>query len=172
MMPEQALTDVRSDALRLLTSGLYVLTTYLEDTLHGATVVWVTQVSFEPLLVLVALRHNSHLAQAVRNAHRFALNILAVDQEALAERFFQYLTAPADSTDLQGFAYRPATGHCPLLTDAMAWLECRLAAEPESPGDHALFLGEVTGAGVRRQRQPMVLWDTNWSYGGRRDDRS
>ena len=167
MTPEQALTDVRSDALRLLTSGLYVLTTCVEDTLHGATVVWVTQVSSEPLLVLVALRRNSHLAQAVRKAHRFALNILAADQEALAERFFRHLTTPANSTDLQGFAYRPATGHCPLLTDAMAWLECRLAAEPESPGDHALFLGDVTGTGVRRQGQPMVLWDTTWSYGGR-----
>jgi len=167
MTPEQAFTDVRSDALRLLTSGLYVLTTCVEDTLHGATVVWVTQVSSEPLLVLVALRRNSHLAQAVRKAHRFALNILAADQEALAEHFFRHLTTPANSTNLQGFAYRPATGHCPLLTDAMAWLECRLAAEPESPGDHALFLGDVTGTGVRRQGQPMVLWDTTWSYGGR-----
>jgi flavin reductase (DIM6/NTAB) family NADH-FMN oxidoreductase RutF len=167
MATEQALTDVRSDALRLLTSGLYILTTCVEDTLHGATVVWVSQVSSEPLLVLVALRRNSHLAQAVRKAHRFALNILAADQGALAERFFKHLTAPAASANLQGFAYRSTTGHCPLLTDSMAWLECRMAAEPESPGDHALFLGEVTGAGVRRQGQPMVLWDTTWSYGGK-----
>jgi flavin reductase (DIM6/NTAB) family NADH-FMN oxidoreductase RutF len=167
MMFEQALTDVRSDALRLLSSGLYVLTTCVEDTLHGATVVWVTQVSSEPLLVLVALRRNSHLAHAVRNAHRFALNILGADQEALAERFFKHTTEPAASTNLQGFAYRPATGHCPLLTDALAWLECRLAAEPESPGDHAIFLGEVTGTGVRRQGQPMVLRETTWSYGGK-----
>ena len=167
MMSEQALTDVRSDALRLLSSGLYVLTTCVEDTLHGATVVWVTQASSEPLLVLVALRRNSHLAQAVRQSHRFALNVLAADQAALAERFFKHTTTPADSTNLQGFAYRPTTGHCPLLTDALAWLECRLAAEPESPGDHAIFLGEVTGTGVRRQAQPMVLWDTTWSYGGK-----
>jgi flavin reductase (DIM6/NTAB) family NADH-FMN oxidoreductase RutF len=172
MIPEQALTDVRSDALRLLTSGLYVLTTCVEDTLHGATVVWVTQVSSDPLLVLVALRRNSHLAQAVRQAHRFALNILAADQGTLAERFFTHLTEPADSTTLQGFAYRPTASHCPLLTDALAWLECRLASELTSPGDHAIFLGEVTGTGVRRQGQPMVLRDTNWWYGGRRDDSS
>jgi flavin reductase (DIM6/NTAB) family NADH-FMN oxidoreductase RutF len=167
MMSEQALTEVRSDALRRLTSGLYVLTTCVEDTLHGATVVWVTQVSTEPLLVLVALRRNSHLAHAVRKAHRFALNILADDQAALAERFFKHTTAPAHSANLQGFAYRPAISHCPLLTDAMAWLECRLAAEPESPGDHALFLSEVTGTGVRREGQPLVLWRTTWSYGGK-----
>ena len=51
----------------------------------------------------------------------------------------------------------------------MAWLECKLVAEPASPGDHALMLGEVTGAGVRRQAQPMVLHDTPWSYGGIKD---
>ena len=33
---------------------------------------------------MVALRRNSHLAQAVRKAHRFALNILAEDQQELA----------------------------------------------------------------------------------------
>jgi flavin reductase (DIM6/NTAB) family NADH-FMN oxidoreductase RutF len=57
-------------------------------------------------------------------------------------------------------------GKCPLLTDGMAWLECKLVAEPASPGDHALMLGEVSGAGVRRQAKPMVLHDTPWSYGG------
>jgi flavin reductase (DIM6/NTAB) family NADH-FMN oxidoreductase RutF len=167
LMSEHAPTDVRSDALRLLTSGLYVLTTCLDDVLHGATVAWVSQVSSEPPLVMVALRRNSHLAQAVRRAHRFALNILAVDQEVLAERFFTHLTAPVSSADLQGVAYRSTTSRCPLLTDALAWLECRLAAELASPGDHALFLGEVTGAGVRRRDPPMVLWGTAWSYGGK-----
>ncbi len=167
MTPEQALTDVRGDALRLLSNGLYVLTTCQEDTIHSATVAWVSQVSSEPPLVLVALRRNSHLAHAVRKAHRFALNVLAADQQAIAARFFQYLAATIGSDELGGFAFRPGSGHCPLLTDAMAWLECRLAAEFSSPGDHALFLGEVVGAGVRRQGEPMVLWDTPWYYGGK-----
>ena len=123
---------MRSDALRRLSSGLYVLTTCLSDTLHAATVSWVTQVSIEPPLVLVALRRNSHLAHAVRKAHRFALNILAADQEALAEKFFAHRPRPTGKQTLTGPPFA-AGGHCPLLTDAMAWLECRLAAEPESP---------------------------------------
>ena len=166
MTPEQPFTEVRGAALRLVTNGLYVLTTCTDDVIHSAAVAWVTQVSAEPPLLLVALRRNSHLAQAVRHARRFAINILAADQPALAEQFFTYATTSAAADRLAGFAFREGVGHCPLLIDALAWFECRFAAEPASPGDHVLILGEITGAGVRREGEPMVLGRTPWAYGG------
>jgi flavin reductase (DIM6/NTAB) family NADH-FMN oxidoreductase RutF len=169
MTPEGPVTDVRNDALRLLSNGLYVLTACLSDTIHAATVSWVSQVSFQPPLVMVALQRNSHLAHAVRKAHRFAINILGAEQDALAEKFFAHLTAPAGTQSLAGYAVRDGAAHCPLLTDAMAWIECRFAAELATPGDHSLMLGEVTGAGIRRSGAPIVLWNTPWSYGGVRE---
>jgi flavin reductase (DIM6/NTAB) family NADH-FMN oxidoreductase RutF len=166
MNPEPATSDVRTEALNLLSNGVYVLTAASGDQLHAATVTWAVQVSFQPALVLVALRRNSHLAQAVRKAHRFALNMLAEDQQALAQRFFTHYTLPAEPAPSAESPFRLTVGKCPLLTDGIAWLECKLVAEPVSPGDHALMLGEVSGAGVRRQATPMVLHDTPWSYGG------
>lgn len=163
-------TDVRTDVLRMLSNGVYILTTCLGDTLHAATVTWVSQVSFHPPLVMTALQRNSRLAQAVRQAHRFALNIVGADQQALAERFFSHIMAPAGAADLSGHPFRTDPARCPLLTDALAWLECRLATEAPTPGDHALMLGEVTGAGIRRPGTPMVLWNTPWSYGGLKED--
>lgn len=166
MGPEQPPSDVRTEALRLLSNGVYVLSTCGAETLHAAAVTWVSQVSFMPPLVMVALRRNSHLAQAVRKAHRFALNILADDQPELAQAFFTHRTEPLDAETIAGHSFRVSGGRCPLLTDALAWLECRLSAEPPCPGDHALMLGEVIGAGVRREGQPMMLWSTPWAYGG------
>jgi flavin reductase (DIM6/NTAB) family NADH-FMN oxidoreductase RutF len=166
MTPEPATSDVRTEALNLLSNGVYVLTAATADSLHAATVTWAGQVSFQPALVMVALRRNSHLAQAVRKAHRFALNVLAEDQQATAERFFTHYTVPAEPVGGPDWPFRLTIGKCPLLTDAMAWLECKLVAEPVSPGDHALMLGEVSGAGLRRQARPMALHDTPWSYGG------
>lgn len=168
MTPEASSPDVRTEALRLITNGVYVLSACGAETVHAAAVTWVSQVSFLPPLVMVALRRNSHLAQAVRKAHRFALNIMAEDQLELAGLFFEHRTGPADANELHGLPIRMTVGRCPLLTDAPAWVECKLVAEPSSPGDHALMLGEVTGAGVRRQAGPMVLSDTPWSYGGLR----
>jgi len=166
MRPAVPPSDVRSEALKLLSNGVYVLTTCGADTLHAAAVTWASQVSFLPPLVMVALRRNSRLAEAVRRAHRFALNILADDQQAVAEQFFTHQTEPMSIDRLAGQQFRLSNGRCPLLINAMAWLECRLVAEPPCPGDHALMLGEVIGAGVRRPGRPMVLWETPWSYGG------
>jgi flavin reductase (DIM6/NTAB) family NADH-FMN oxidoreductase RutF len=165
-MTAETTLDVRSDALRTLSSGVYVLTSCVGDTMHAATVTWVSQVSFEPPLVLVALQRNSRLVASLRKAHRFALNILEAGQQPVAEAFFQYVTTPVSSDTLGGYAFRGDPAHCPLLVDSLAWLECRFAADAPSPGDHSLFLGEVTGAGVRRSGSPMILWDTPWSYGG------
>ncbi len=167
-MSVEASADVRSSALRLLSNGVYVLTTCLDETIHAASITWVSQISFEPPLVLAALQKNSHLAHAVRNAHRFALNVLDASQRALAESFFEHVTVPTTSESLATHRFRYDAAHCPLLTDGLAWLECRLAGELRSPGDHCLMLGEVTAAGVRRPDRPMVLWDTPWSYGGLR----
>ncbi len=104
MTPEIPVTDVRSDALRLLSNGVYVLTACPSDTIHAATISWISQVSFQPPLVMVALQRNSHLAHAVRKAHRFAINILGADQQALAEKFF----AHTDRTGRDAGAGRPS----------------------------------------------------------------
>ena len=161
-----AVLDIRTDALRQLSNGVYVLTTHLGETIHATTVTWVTQVSFHPPLVLVALQKNSQMAHSLRTAHRFALNILETGQHELAQSFFEHAVYPADVETIADFAVRKDPAHCPLLKDCLAWLECRLASEAPSPGDHTLILGEVTGAGVRRQSSPLVLWDTPWAYGG------
>lgn len=168
MTPEASSPDVRTEALRLVTNGVYVLTACGPEVMHAAAVTWVSQVSFQPPLVLVALRRNSHLAEAVRRAHRFALNILNKDQQPLAGQFFEHRTATQEAPAFDGVPVRMSVARCPLLTDAPAWVECKLVAEPPSPGDHALLLGEVTGAGVRRVAEPMVLFHTPWSYGGLR----
>lgn len=162
--------DVRSEALRLMSNGVYVLTTAAGDTLHAAAVTWASQVSFQPALLMVALRRNSYLAQAVRKAHRFALNIIGEEQAQIAERYFTHYTEPLESAQGPDWPFRMTIGKCPLIIDALGWLECKLVAEPASPGDHALMLGEVTGAGVRRQEKPLVLNNTPWFYGGIRDE--
>jgi flavin reductase (DIM6/NTAB) family NADH-FMN oxidoreductase RutF len=166
MTPDISPNDVRTEALNFLSNGVYVLTAATADATHAATVTWVSQVSFQPALLMVALRRNSHLAQAVRKAHRFAINIMANDQQELAARFFAHQTGPTEAIPGHEWPFRMTLGKCPLLTEAMAWLECKMVAEAPSPGDHALLLGEVTGAGVRRQASPMILRDTPWTYGG------
>ena len=48
--------SVKQKNLRLLTNGIYVLTSRDGDRYGAATVTWVSQVSFKPPLIMAALR--------------------------------------------------------------------------------------------------------------------
>ena len=48
--------NAKQKNLRLLTNGIYVLTSRDGDRYGAATVTWVSQVSFKPPLIMAALR--------------------------------------------------------------------------------------------------------------------
>jgi flavin reductase (DIM6/NTAB) family NADH-FMN oxidoreductase RutF len=80
------------------------------------------------------------------------VNILAADQEALSRRF-----AAVDSSHrFDGVGYERAESGVLLLDDALAHLECRVAAR-HAAGDHTLFIGEVEAATARDAR-PMLYY--------------
>lgn len=138
--------QARKTALRMIPYGLYVLTAAKPDgTVAAATVNWVTQASFEPPLVAVGVKADSHAHALIKDARAFALNILGKGQQALAYTFFKPAERRGDT--LSGEPYRPGTTGAPLLASAPAFVECRLVDTVER-GDHSVFLGEVVAAGV------------------------
>jgi flavin reductase (DIM6/NTAB) family NADH-FMN oxidoreductase RutF len=73
------------------------------------------------------------------------VSVLGADQEDVA-RYFADSSRPDGSAqfDEVGWLPGPRTG-APLLSGALAWLECDLA-EVHDGGDHSIFLGEVRGS--------------------------
>ncbi len=71
----------KSDALASLTTGLYLLTTGTVDEPSGMIVSWVSQVSYEPPLVLAAVRKNRYLHDIIQRSGCFGLNVLERGQE-------------------------------------------------------------------------------------------
>lgn len=153
-------------AIRTLQYGLYVLTCGAGKNARAASVTWVTQVSMHPRRVAVAVRRDSHIYVALREAGAFALNVVGEGDRGLASAFFRYIE-PADSR-FKDYVFEAGelTG-APLLLDAIAWLECRVVEEANSGGDHGLFVADVLAGAVRRPDTPaMSLAATGWSYGG------
>jgi flavin reductase (DIM6/NTAB) family NADH-FMN oxidoreductase RutF len=54
---------------------------------------------------------------------------------------------------------------CPVLKEALGYVECQVKGSLEE-GDHSMFLGEVIGAHLHREGEPLWLKDTSWQYGG------
>lgn len=125
--------------------GLYAVTIAHDGEEHGMTANWVTQASFEPPMVAVAIENTSRTMGLLRDARHFVVNVFLEGQRELAGKMGRSSTnAPRK---LKGVKTKPApTWGGPILSDGLGWLECRLVATLPA-GDHTLVLGEVVEAG-------------------------
>lgn len=140
--------DARKTALRMIPYGLYVLTAEDEaGRISAATVNWVTQTSFQPPLVAVAVKASSQVHSVIKKSENFALNFLGKGQQSMAFAFFKPVEREGNS--IGGEPFRPGQSGSPVLENAVAFLECELIGSLEK-GDHSVFLGEVVDAGVKQ----------------------
>ena len=136
----------KQTALRMIPYGLYVLTGQTADgRVAAATVNWVTQVSFDPPLVVVGVKVGSGPHEVIKAAGAFALNVLGKSQQAAAYTFFKPVTP--DGQTLGGEPFRAGSTGAPILERAPGYVECSLIETVEK-GDHSVFVGEVVDAGV------------------------
>ena len=105
----------------------------------GLTIGSVVSLSLEPPLVGVSVAKEAAMHELLREAGRFALSLLAGDQEAVAQHFARGVPPFAH---WQGIPLREGDGP-PLIDGALGWIRCRTTSE-HLAGDHTLFVGEVT----------------------------
>lgn len=131
-------------------TGVTVMTVPGEDG-HpvGMTASAVSAVSLEPPLLLVCIDHAATVHRALTTAPRFALNVLAADQERLSRQF-------ADEVDrrFEGVGYRRGPHDLPLLDDVVAHILCD-RQETADAGDHTVVFGRVIG-GEAFPRPPLL----------------
>jgi len=157
--------DVKKTVLRKMTYGMWVLTAGQGDELEGSSVCWVTQTSFNPPLVVAAIRADSHLAKVVEKSQAFALHLLTKQQKALAEAFTKPTASGGGKIGGVAFKPGPATG-APLLEGFAAWCEAKVT-DTVRRGDHTLYVAQVMDVGASDPKaEPLVLAEVGWSYGG------
>jgi flavin reductase (DIM6/NTAB) family NADH-FMN oxidoreductase RutF len=150
----------RKTTLRMIPYGLYVLTAAHPDgRVAAATVNWVTQAAFEPPLLAVGVKVDSHAHALIKETGAFALNVLGKGQQALAYTFFK--PAERQGETLSGERFRPGATGAPILASVPAFVECRLEATLER-GDHSLFLGRVVEVGLARAPEGRADEATLW----------
>ena len=155
--------DAKKKALRMIPYGLFILTSKNGDDVASGTVNWVTQSSFKPPLVAVAIKADSHPYGVVKASGSFALNVLGEGQKDVAQAFF--MTVQPEGNKLGPVTFHPGTTGSPIINESPAYWECRVVDVTEQ-GDHHVFIGEVVEAGVQGEGQTLLLRDTGWNYGG------
>ena len=155
--------EQKKKALRKITHGVYVIGVREGEKTNAFTATWVSQVSFEPPLVMAAVRKDSLSFGMIERSGAFTLNFLGTGQKGLAQHFLKPAHLGGDK--LEGVAHRRGLTGAPVLEEAIAYVECRVR-EVHAAGDDSLIVGEVVEAGVQRDDEPMALKETGWRYGG------
>jgi flavin reductase (DIM6/NTAB) family NADH-FMN oxidoreductase RutF len=146
-------------------TGVAVLTVRHSTTVHGLTVSSLTSVSLRPAMLLVCLDRAGRTTSLVRAAGGFALSVLSEGQRPVAQ-WLSDPRRPDGAAQFAGLRHRPGphTG-APLLTDGLAWLECRTARIVES-GDHDVVLAHVLGADSDPDRTGLIHFRGRYESAG------
>jgi len=140
------------NALGRFATGVTVVTALDADG-HpiGLTVNSFAAVSLAPPLVLWSLANASHNFAAFRHCRHYCINVLAVDQVDLSNRF---ATWPADR--FAGLAWQGGIDGVPVLSGCCASFEVR-NDHVYPGGDHHIFVGQVQRFGEDVARQPLLF---------------
>lgn len=139
------------EAMSRFATGVTVITVGGEHA-HGMTANSFTSVSLDPPLVLCCVSRTAIMHEAITGAKRFAVSVMGAEQEQTA-RYFADKRRPRGVSQFDAVDWLPGprTG-APLLSGALAWLECELEQWHDG-GTHTIFLGRVLsclrGAGTQ-----------------------
>lgn len=157
-----------SDALKMMPYGFYALSSHTEDDDNIMVCNWLSQASFEPVLVSIALQKTSYSYDLVTQSKAFTINLFRLDDQDAVKPFSKSRHKNPDKLKGVEFTRAPQT-QCPVLPQAAAFFECKVVKQVESGGDHDIFLAEVVNAEVRRATEPadmLSLPGIGWSYAG------
>ena len=148
----KALNSELEKALGRLSTGLYILTAHKGNFSSAMLASWVAQASFKPLGVTVVVAKDRAIESLLQVGDHFVLNVLEEgNYQGLMKHFIQRFPPGADR--FEGVKTYQANNGCPILADALAYLECEVKSRLDC-GDHWTIYGTVS---VGRLSKPDAL---------------
>ncbi|MGA7076712.1 MAG: flavin reductase family protein [Halobacteriota archaeon] len=137
--------NIVQTALWKLINPIAIVTARYNENVSGFIASWITQVSFVPPLVMVAMNPLHYTYELITNSNAFAINVLRTDQAELVDLFGKSSGRKVDK--FVETAYEPGRTGSPLLKDSLAFIECNVAWSREA-GDHVVVVGSIVDARV------------------------
>lgn len=121
-------------AVGRVVGSLCVVTTQQGEISGAMLASWVSQATFNPPGFTVAVAKDRAIESLMHSGNKFVLNILAEGKQL--RKHFMKSFAPGEDR-FAGVATQATEDGCPILTDALAYLECTVNTRMEA-GDHWL----------------------------------
>lgn len=140
------------EALGRFATGVAFVTAAPDGEAHGLIVNSLTSVSLDPPLVSFSPSRSSLTWARMRIARRFGVNVLGRQHEAFAKR-----ATPPGADRFAGLDWQPGPHGTPLLTDALATLECKIVAQHPA-GDHWIVVARVDELRISPGGDPLLFF--------------
>ncbi|WP_406494415.1 flavin reductase family protein [Streptomyces sp. NBC_00846] len=144
-------------------TGVTVVTSIDRGGPAGFTCQSFSALSLDPPLVLVCVRKESATWPGIRRSGLFAVSVLAADQQAIGDRF-----ARSGVDRFAGTEWRPSPAGIPLISGALAWVECSVVDEIDA-GDHNVVVAAVTGLEAGTAHDPLLFYRGRYLESGIRE---
>ena len=133
-------SDRTAQAVGRVVGSLCVMSAKRENVTSAMLASWVSQATFNPPGITIAVAKDRALESLTHMGDKFVLNILAEEKKNL-QRYFLKPFAPGEDRFIE-VETKEANNGCPILIDALAYLECKIANRMEC-GDHWLVYAVV-----------------------------
>lgn len=140
--------------LDVLPTGVAIVTSRKGEKINGLTVAWMTQVSYNPPLVVVSIAPQRYTYEFIMESKVFAINLLSPEHQKLAKHFGSVSGRKADK--FKNVACSTKHTGAPILDAAFAYLECEVVAT-YAAGDHSLIVGHVIASETRKNVSPLLF---------------
>ncbi|MBI6951373.1 3-hydroxy-9,10-secoandrosta-1,3,5(10)-triene-9,17-dione monooxygenase reductase component [Pseudomonas sp. TE6288] len=142
------------EALGHYASGITVITSHTDDEPIGFTCQSFYSVSMNPPLVSFSVMASSASYPRIRQAGRFAVNILAGEQIEISNQF-----ARRGTDKWHKVQWQPSPLGNPIITGSLHWIDCEIHAE-HAAGDHLIVIGEVKALNLQQttSSQPLLYF--------------
>jgi len=160
--------DTVKKVLKRLPYGFYSVTSRNSNEVNAMVLNWMTQVSFEPRMLAIAVQKTSYSYKLIQESKVFVLNIFNQEDFELIKPITKGRSKNPDKMEEIKYSLDSVTG-APLLEDAAAYLECKVVNIQDVGGDHNIIVGEVVGAGINKAGEvenTLSLTKIGWSYAG------
>ena len=160
--------DPIKEALKRMPYGFYSITSRNGDEVNAMVGNWLTQVSFEPRMLMFGLAKSAYSHGVIEAGGVFAINIFNKEDSEAIKHFTKSRAKKPDKMETAIWTAAPTTG-CPVLEGAAAVIECRVAQLIDIGGDHDLLVGEVVNAVILKpgdENTSLTLPYMGWNYAG------
>jgi 3-hydroxy-9,10-secoandrosta-1,3,5(10)-triene-9,17-dione monooxygenase reductase component len=142
------------EALGHYASGITVITSHIDGEPIGFTCQSFYSVSMSPPLVSFSVMSGSASYPRIREAGRFAVNILSEEQVGISNQF-----ARRGTDKWHGVKWQESPLGNPIIAGSLHWLDCEIYAE-HAAGDHLIVIGEVKALDLQADAatQPLLYF--------------